>query len=70
MSEGKFRVVSTGPGRSAARIANLVRQAAADILPKQYGVLPDGRATHSVIARRAVELAEAEGLVVTKQIGE
>lgn len=40
-----------------ARIAEAARRAALDVLPEEWRVLPDGRATHSVIATLTARLA-------------
>lgn len=56
MSEGpeprRTSDVHTTPGLTVERpvLAATVREAVLQILPKEWAVLPDGRATHSVIA--------------------
>lgn len=44
------------PDPEGARVAAAVRRAVLDVLPTDWQVLPDGRATHAVIARLAAYL--------------
>lgn len=43
-----------------ARVAEAARRAVLDVLPEEWRVLPDGRATHSVIATLTARLARTD----------